>query len=150
VASGVATVPTDFKKLKSAYYNGTPISPLNWVSLDELYRRHPDRSVTTIPCLISREGANFVFGPVAIAGTAALKGTYYAKKAGLRDTDPSWYVTNAPEVLLYGSLLEAVPFIKDDPRISTWKDFFRESVQSLLDEEENSEISGGQLYQRAS
>ena len=149
VASGVATVPTDFKKLKSAYYNGTPISPLTWVSLDELYRQFPNRSIITTPCLISREGASFVFGPVATAGTAVLKGIYYAKKAGLRDTDPSWYVTNAPEVLLYCALLEAVPFIKDDPRIPIWQDFFKDAIQTLKDEDDNAETSGGQLYQMA-
>ena len=150
VASGVATVPTDFKKLKSAYYNDTPISPLNWVSLDELYRQFPNRSIITTPCLISREGASFVFGPVATAGTAVLKGIYYAKKDGLRDTDPSWYVTNAPEALLYGALLEAVPFIKDDPRVPIWQDFFKDAIQTLKDEDENAETSGGQLYQMAS
>ncbi len=150
IAAGVATVPTDFKKLKSAYYDGTPIAPLEWVSLDELYRQYPNRSEVTTPCLISREGASFVFGPVATAGTAVLKGIYYAKQDPLRTTDGSWYVLNAPEVLLYASLLEAESFIVNDPRIPIWKDFLRDGIQTLKDENENADVSGGQLSQKAS
>lgn len=151
VASGVAAVPTDFKALKFAYYDGTPVSLLQWSAIEDLYRDYPDRSETSdTPSVISREGANFVFGPVATDGTAVLKGVYYAKQDPLRTTDPSWYVTNAPEVLLYGSLLEAVPFIKDDARIATWQLFYNEAVASLEDENANAETSMGQLVQRAS
>jgi len=142
-------VPTDFKALRFAYYDATPVSPLTWVPIDELYRDFPDRSDTTdTPSVISREGTSFIFGPVALDGT--LRGIYYAKQDPLRTTDPSNYVTNQPEVLLYGSLLEAEPFIQDDPRIPVWKDFYAESIQTLKDEKDNADASMGQLYQRAS
>ena len=150
VAAGVATVPTDFKALKFAYYNSSPVSVLQWVPLTKIYEEHPVRSTVTTPCLISREGANFVFGPVATAGTAVLKGVYYAKQDPLRTTDPSWYVTNAPEVLLYGALLEAVPFIKDDPRIQVWQYYYDTAVQSLRDEDARAQISDGPIIQRVS
>jgi len=149
ISAGLATVPTDFKALKFAYYDATPVSPLKWVPIDELYRDFPDRSDTTsTPSVISREGLSFIFGPVALDGT--LRGIYYAKQDFLRDTDPSDYVTNQPEVLLYGALLEAEPFIKDDPRIPVWKDFFADAIQTLKDEQDNAEVSMGQLKQRAS
>ena len=150
VAAGVATVPTDFKKLKFAYYNSSPISVLTWVPLSQIYEEHPVRTTVTTPCLISIEAGNFVFGPVATAGTAVLKGVYYAKQAGLRTTDPSWYVTNAPEVLLYGALLEAAPFIQAPERIQLWQHYYDDAVNSLLDEENNSEVSGGPIIQRPS
>ncbi len=148
ISSGVAAVPSDFKAMKFAYYDGTPTYPLRWVALEELYQDYPDRSDSGIPDLISREAGNFVFGKAATDGT--LKGVYYAKQDPLRTTDPSWYVTNAPEVLLYGSLLEAVPFIKDDTRIPTWQSFYVDAVESLVTENENAEASWGQLIQRAS
>ena len=150
VAAGVATVPTDFKALKFAYYNSTPISVLTWVPLTQLYEEHPVRTTVTTPCLISREASNFVFGPVATAGTAVLKGVYYAKQAGLRTTDPSWYVTNAPEVLLYGALLEAAPFIQAPERIQIWQTYYTDAVNSLIAENENAEVSYGPILQRAS
>lgn len=149
ISGGLATVPADFKKLKFAYYDGSPIVLVDWTPIEDLYRDYPDRSdSTTCPDVISREVNSFIFGPAVTDGT--LKGVYYAKQDFARDTDPSWYVSNAPEVLLYGSLLEAEPFIKDDPRIPIWKEFFRESIQTLVDENENAEVSMGQLRQVAS
>ncbi|MHC4302585.1 MAG: phage adaptor protein [Planctomycetota bacterium] len=151
VSSGVAAVPADFKKLKFAYYDATPVYLLQWVPIEELYRDFPDRSTNSAtPSVISREGANFVFGPVAADSTAALKGIYYAKQDPLRTTDPSWYATNAPEVLLYGSLLEAEPFIHNDARLPVWQTLYTDAVRSLIDENDNAETSAGQLIQRVS
>ena len=149
ISSGVAAVPSDFKALKFAYYDASPVQLLQWIPIEELYRDYPDRSVTSgYPQVISREGSNFVFGEVAESGT--LKGIYYAKQDLLQDTDPSWYVTNAPEVLLYGSLLEAAPFIHDDARLPVWRELYQEGVASLARENENAEVSYGQLVQRVS
>ena len=147
ISSGVAAVPTDFKAMKFAYYSsgGTTIR-LPWVPLDQIYAEYPDRSSTGEPCLISREAANFVFGPVSQDGT--LSGVYYAKQDPLRTTDPSWYVTNAPEVLLYGSLLEAEPFIQRDERLPTWRSFYQEAVDTLRVENENAEVAKSRLSAR--
>lgn len=150
VASNVAAVPADFKSLKFAYMSGTPADVLQWVPIEELYRKYPDRSDTTSnPKVISREGSNFVFGPASV-NDEVLNGIYYAKQDPLRTTDPSWYVTNAPEVLLYASLMESAPFIQNDERLSVWSQLLEDAVFSLKVEQENAEYSGGQLLVRPS
>lgn len=148
ISSGVAAVPSDFKALKFAYFDQTPAEILDWVPIEEVYRDYPNRSGSSTPEVISREGANFVFGPKSKDGT--LKGIYYAKQAPLRTTDPSWYVTNAPEVLLYGALLESAPFMHDDQRLPVWKMLFDEAVATLRDEEDNAHTSRGGLAVRVS
>jgi hypothetical protein len=146
ISSGVAAVPSDFKALKFAYVDGNPVDLLDWVSIHELYRDYSNRSETSSnPSVISREGTNFVFGPKA---TGTLKGIYYKKFAGLRTTDSTWYVVNAPETLLFGALLEAKPFIMDDARIAVWKMFYDEAVLTLMIENDNAEHSKGALMQR--
>lgn len=147
IASGVAAVPADFKALKFAYFDSTPVQLLKWVAIEEIYDDYPNRSSSSTPCLISREAGNFVFGPRSKDGT--LTGIYYAKQDPLRTTDPSWYVTNAPEVLLYGSLLEAAPFIKDDPRLVTWRALFTDAVDTLMEENDNAEASMGSMVTRS-
>lgn len=147
ISNGLATVPDDFKALKFAYYDGTPVRPLKWVPLAELYDEYPVRTTTGLPNLITREATSFIFGPVPADGT--LKGVYYAKPDPLRTTDGNWYVLNAPEVLLYGSLLEATPFIKDDPRIPIWKAAYDDAVNTLVIEERNASTSKGPLAARA-
>lgn len=149
ISSGVAAVPSDFKALKFAYYDGTPVLPLNWRTVDDLYQKWPNRSQTSsTPSDISREGSNFIFGPVAADGT--LKGIYYAKQDTLDTTDGSWYVVNAPEILLYGSLLEATPFIHGDERLPVWQSLYNDGVRTLKEEEQNSNASRGRIVQRPS
>jgi len=148
ISSGVAAVPSSFKALKFAYYDETPVNLLRWVSIDECYNDYPDRTGSGKPLVISREGSNFVFGPKSQDGT--LKGIYYAKKDPLRTTDPSWYATNAPEVLLYGSLLEAAPFLINDERIAVWRSFYEEATLSLRVENNNAEVSQGSIRVRPS
>ncbi len=87
ISSGAAAVPTDFKALKVAYYNGTEAVVVDWTAIEDLYRDFPDRAdSTTTPEQISREAASFVFGPVATDASAGLKGVYYDKQDPLRTT----------------------------------------------------------------
>lgn len=148
ISGGVAAVPTDFKALKFAYVDSSPIYHLRWVPINELYNDFPIRSGGEPPKVISREADNFVFGPYPADGT--LRGIYYAKPQSIRATGTSWYATNAPEVLLYGSLLEAAPFIRDDERIIVWRSMYAEAVDTLKQEQMNAEYSKGSLAARAS
>jgi hypothetical protein len=149
ISGGVAAVPSDFKALKFAYYDASPAYLLRWSSVNELYNDYPDRSETGYPYVISREGTNFIFGPVSIAGT--LKGIYWKKLSSLSDSNTTnWYTSNAPDVLLYGALLESAPFIHNDARIPVWREFYLEAVDTLRRENENAEVSYGSLAQRVS
>jgi len=146
ITLGTATVPADFKALKFAYISASPSILLEWVPITQLYEEYPTRSGASDPVLISREGANFTFGP--FSKDATLAGIYYAKQDPLRTTDPSWYATNAPEILLYASLLESAPFIQNDERLSVWDSLFRDALITLKQEEDNSSVSQGSLAAR--
>ena len=146
ISSGVAAVPSDFKSLKFAYISASPSVLLEWVPITQLYEEYPTRSGASDAILISREGTNFVFGP--FSKDATLAGIYYAKKDPLRTTDPSWYATNAPDVLLYASLLESAPFIKDPEQILIWQGFLSDAVDTLGIEERGSSISEGSIATR--
>lgn len=43
----------------------------------------------------------------------------------------NWLTTYAPNLLLYASLLEATPFLKNDERIPIWEQFFQESAANI-------------------
>ena len=146
VSSGVGALPTRFKKLKFAYVDESPITVLNWMPLEDLYRKYPIRSGANTPCRVSRQGGNFVFGEYPKDFT--MTGTYYQKFEPLRTTDGNWYVVNAPEVLLYASLLEAEPFLKNDPRIPVWQQFLRDAIGAIEEEEKGARYSSGQLKAR--
>lgn len=46
----------------------------------------------------------------------------------------NWISIYAPEVLLYSTLLECVPFLKNDERIPTWQAFFDAGMKALSNE----------------
>lgn len=143
ISSGVISLPARYNKLKRAQVDGTPIQKLIRMDVDFIYEKYPNRSGAEKPHYIGQEGGNFVFGPFPADHT--ISGIYYRRYEPLRTTDPNWYVTNAPEVLLYASLLEAEPFIKNDPRVQTWSQLLQDSINSITDSEMEEEFSGSDL-----
>lgn len=47
----------------------------------------------------------------------------------------NWLTNYAPNALLYGTLLEATPFLKNDERIPVWQQFYQMAVESLNTED---------------
>lgn len=43
----------------------------------------------------------------------------------------NWLTNYAPTALLYGTLLEATPYLKDDERIPTWKQYYDETIARM-------------------
>lgn len=136
VASNVAAVPAAYLGFvnDSAYINGR--SQVKRINLAQLYARYPRNGGTGQPAYFSRNGSNFEFGPIAADGQV-LNGPYYAKPTVLRsyttggaDAAAHFLIVNAPDLLLYGSLLEAEPFLKNDARIMIWKSFYDEAIRA--------------------
>lgn len=129
ISGGVAAVPSDYLGLKMAYISGRNGPPLKRISLEQLYQRYPRAGSTGFAAYIARNVTNFEFGP--ISGDGTLIGTYYAKPTVLRsyatggaDAVAHFLIVNAPDLCLYGSLLEAEPFIKNDARLQVWGNLY--------------------------
>jgi hypothetical protein len=57
---------------------------------------------------------------------------YYQLPPLLDDTNQTnWMTDIIPTTLRYRVLMEAAPFLKDDPRIQTWQGLYTQSVQGL-------------------
>ncbi len=135
VASGVIPVPADYLNLKMAFVSGSPSARLEMVSLEQCYGRYP-RSHTGFPCWMARDRTNFVFGPQPDSGYT-IKGVYWAKPTLMRtfasDAAAHWLIVNAPDLALYGALLEAEPFLKNDNRIMVWDRFYQAALTDYRD-----------------
>jgi hypothetical protein len=144
--STTAAVPNDFLALKIAYLDGQTQKPLVASSLEQLLIAYPRSGTSGQPRWIARDGANFVFGPVPSSGYT-LNGTYYAKPTVLRsfasDAAAHWLVVNAPDLLLYGALMEAQPYVMNDKRFPLWDAKYKEAVQEYRDLMRAQNISGG-------
>lgn len=61
---------------------------------------------------------------------------YYELPALLDDTNQTnWLTEYAPQLLLYGTLLEATPFLKNDERINTWQSMYDRAAAMLNGED---------------
>ena len=145
ISSALGPVPADYLGLKVAYIGGLSRAPLKRMSLEQLYMRYPRASASGTPVYIARNGANFEFGPYQSDGT--LVGTYYAKPTLLRsfagDAAAHFLIVNAPDLILYGSLLEAEPFIKNDQRLAIWGQLYDAAVTAYRARMNWEEFSGG-------
>ena len=47
----------------------------------------------------------------------------------------NWFTIYAPQALLYGSLLQAMPFLKNDDRMTMWKANYDQIMQTLMAED---------------
>jgi hypothetical protein len=68
--------------------------------------------------------------------------TYFATITALSaDGDTNWLLTAAPDVYLYGSLMQSAPYLKDDARVAVWGGLYAEAVARL--ERENAKARFG-------
>lgn len=136
IASNVIPVPNDYLNLKNVYVNGSPSSRLEFVGLEQLLGRYPRGSGNSIPSWMARERTNFIFGPEPDSAYL-IQGTYWAKPTVMRsyagDAAAHWIIVNAPDLPLYGALLEAEPFLKNDSRILIWKSFYDNALKDYRD-----------------
>lgn len=131
LAGNVAALPSDYLGLRVAYFSGG--IALKRITLEMLYARYPrGQGSAGTPAFIARNRSQFEFGPEIQSG--AVIGTYYAKPTNIRSaaTDASTHhlIVHCPDLCLYGSLLEAEPFIKNDPRIMVWKAAWDLAIES--------------------
>ena len=68
--------------------------------------------------------------------TYDLEVLYYELPVLLDDaTQTNWLTDYAPNLLLYGALLEATPFLKNDDRIATWQNYYQSAANALNTED---------------
>jgi hypothetical protein len=61
---------------------------------------------------------------------------YYELPPLLDDsTETNWLSEFAPNALLYASLVEATPFIKDDQRVQLWQMYYDRAISALNGED---------------
>lgn len=61
---------------------------------------------------------------------------YYERAQPLDSSNQTnWFTTYAPQALLYGSLLQAMPFLKNDDRIPMWQAQYKQIIDVLKAED---------------
>jgi len=118
IASGVATIPTDYRSLKHARIDGTPTRHLRMRAASWIMENYPLRSSGGKPFFIAADGASFIFGPFPDSNYSVL-GTYYKELTTIATSANAVFTAN-PDLYLFAALAETRAFIQDDKRIPIW------------------------------
>lgn len=143
-------VPDNFLETKSLKLTSTnPETPLSFLSIDSLDAESTKYTASGKPKFFGVVGGQFRLVPTPDSNyTTEL--TYYAKLTKLSSTvTTNWLLQSSPDIYLYGSLLQAAPYLQDDARISTWSALYDRAMNDLQTADDRSASSGGTLLTRA-
>lgn len=145
-----SAVPADFLETKSIKLNTNPVTSLAFETVDALDALKSTTYISTgKPQFFSIVGGQIRVLPVPDS-TYTAELIYYAKLSKLSSTNTTnWLLTQAPDVYLYGSLMQAAPYLKDDSRIPVWAAIYTRGLEELQIADDRGATSGGAIMMRA-
>jgi len=135
---GYETLPTDFLGMWRVVVNDEAIrfAPNDLMAG---YALDYAGSAPMFYCIIGDQ-LQLVPAPTALA-TATIEMTYYARPTALSDTNTSNALLAAsPALYLYGSLVQAAPYLGDDQRVQVWSTMYQDAVKVLQDSDDAAEF----------
>ena len=144
--AGTSTIalPAGYIQMRDIHLIADPLVQLQYVT-PEIYNRIYAGSSSGKPQVYTIIANNIKFGPTpdVVYNVSML---YYKKFDALSDSSPTnWVITNAPDVYLYGALLEAEPFLMNDQRIQLWATALTESMTKIQEQDQKDRHSGSAL-----
>jgi hypothetical protein len=140
-------LPTDFLEVRDLYTQGNPRMPVTYMS-PSAFTRDARADESGLPVFYTVLSAEFQFAPKPDTAYV-LEILYYAQPIVLSSSNSSnVFLANYPDALLYGTLLEAEPYLINDQRSQTWALLYDRAVKNIQDSDQNSEYSGIPLQMR--
>lgn len=133
--TGVAVYPKPdrWRDTISMTVNGKPIFARSYEYLRSYW---PNEAETgTVQFYADYDFQHWLLAPTPSAA-GVLEIVYYEQPALLGDDlQTNWLTEYAPDLLLYATLLEATPFLKNDERIQVWQALYDRAAQALTGED---------------
>lgn len=114
-------LPSDFQTIRGVRLSGVTGKPrLNFLTQTQMedYRYSIDNIVAQ-PTYFSILGSQLELAPTP-GEDYDVEVIYRATIPALASNSTNWLLTAAPDVYLYGTLLEAMPYIENDSRVGLW------------------------------
>tara|TARA_B110000438_G_scaffold149087_1_gene143532 strand:+ start:555 stop:1184 length:630 start_codon:yes stop_codon:yes gene_type:complete len=143
---GTSTIalPTGYVQMRDFHLTTSPLTQLQYLTPEMMVRLNAG-SQQGKPLTYTIIGNNIRLGPTpdSVYTTSML---YYKTFDALSAIAPTnWVITNAPDVYLYGTLLEAEPFLMNDARTQLWAQALKESINTLQEQDNKDRHSGSVL-----
>ena len=137
-------LPSDFLQMRDIHLATNPATTLEYQSPSALFRnsRTTDSGLPHQYTVLAQE---FQLSPIPDSDyTVNL--LYYAAPTFLSSTTASnAFMANCPDLLLYGSLGEAEPYLMNDARLQTWATLYDRGVNALTVSDDQGEYAGSPI-----
>ena len=137
-------LPTSYLQMREIHLTTSPVISLAYITPEIMYRIRAG-SNNGKPNAYTIVGDNILFGPTPDDGYGYSM-TYYKAFDALGDnTQTNWLILNAPDLYLYGTLLQAEPFLMNDERVPLWERGVRQVINDLQEQDDRDRHSGSEM-----
>jgi len=146
------SLPTDYLEMLNIELTSTsPPKRLVYITSDRSddYRERQNNK-TGIPDYYTIEGTSIQLLPTPSEAVTVQLNYYQDIPAlsGLADSGDNWLLLAHPDVYLYGTLMQASPYVMDPQSAGQWGGLLDRAMQELQLSDEKSRYSGGTLNMR--
>ena len=144
--AGDSTVelPSDFLQMRDLHIATNPVQSIEYQSPSNFYRNTAS-TVTGVPMQYTILAQEFQFAP-SPDSNYTLQMMYYSAPPYLTNSNTSnVFLAVCPDLLLYGALGEAEPYLMNDARLDTWASMYDRGLASLTVSDDQAEWSGSPI-----
>jgi hypothetical protein len=145
------SLPSDFQSMRRIRLSSVEGKPnlifMSGTQMDEF--RYSDANTAGRPLYFTIFGSEMELAPTPDQNYT-IEMVYRVNVPALASNSTNWLLTLAPDLYLYGALLESAPYIKEDGRIQTWALGFSSALDSLNNLGMASTFNAGPMNMRVS
>ena len=146
------TLPSDTLEIVRIVLDLTPVIVLEYLTPEEISERRVSMSATGKPYYFTVIGgsSNQLEVVPSPDSTYTSSIVYYTRIAALSDSATSnWLLAAHPDIYLFGTLVEAEPYLKNDERMPMWTSRLDKALMALRLQGERELHTGSSLRMRA-
>lgn len=137
-------LPSDYLQMRDLHINTNPVQTIEYISPSNFYR-NTWTSTSGLPRQYTILAQEFQFAPIPDSNYT-IQMMYYAAPAYLSNSNTSnVFLANCPDLLLYGALGEAEPYLMNDARLATWAQMYDRGLSALTVSDDQGEYGGSPL-----
>ena len=135
------TLPDQYVAMRNIQLNTDPKTSLEYLTPEQMDRIYAGSNKGK-PKAYSIIGNDIQLRPIPDSAYE-IEILYFKHFTALSDSAPTNdMLTNHPDIYLYGSLVEAEPYLQNDKRIQTWASFYDRAKKDIIDSNERDRHSG--------
>ncbi len=135
-------LPTNYLQMREFRLNQEPTISLRYVSPEIFEAWSLGQGIPKFYTIIANE---IRIGPTP-SGEYEMEMLFWRRFPALTSAAPTnWMLQNAPDVYLYGALLELEPFVQNDARLAVWGAGYSKAIDDIQSADDKDRHSGSAL-----